>query len=62
MSDEGDVIWSNNVRVGYMDQHAALQKSESIRDALRDAFKFLFDMEAEINALYEKWETVRQKN
>lgn len=47
MSDEGDVIWSNNVRVGYMDQHAALQKGESIRDA----FKFLFDMEAEMNAL-----------
>ena len=54
MPDEGDVIWSNNVRVGYMDQHAALKKGESIRDALRDAFKFLFDMEAEMNALYEK--------
>ena len=52
--DEGKVTWSNNVRVGYMDQHAALTKGQSIRDALRDAFKYLFDLEAEMNSLYEK--------
>ncbi len=54
MPDEGNVIWSNNVRVGYMDQHAALTKGQSIRDALRDAFKYLFDLESEMNSLYEK--------
>lgn len=54
MPDEGSVIWSNNVRVGYMDQHAALTKGQSIRDALRDAFKYLFDLESEMNSLYEK--------
>ena len=54
MTDEGKVICSNNVRVGYMDQHAVLKKGQSIRDALKDAFKFLFDMEAEMNELYGK--------
>ncbi len=54
MPDEGSILWSNNVRVGYMDQHAALTKGLSIRDALRDAFKYLFDLEAEMNSLYEK--------
>ena len=54
MPDEGQVIWSNNVRVGYMDQHAALVKGQSIRDALRDAFKYLFDLEEEMNTLYGK--------
>jgi len=54
MPDEGSVIWSNNVRVGYMDQHAALTKGQSIRDTLRNAFKYLFDLEAEMNSLYEK--------
>lgn len=54
MPDEGEVIWSNNVRVGYMDQHAVLKKGQTIRDALRDAFKYLFDLEAEMNSLYEK--------
>ncbi|MGL5353285.1 MAG: ABC-F family ATP-binding cassette domain-containing protein [Clostridium sp.] len=54
MPDEGQVIWSNNVRVGYMDQHANLEKGQSVKDALRDAFKYLFDLEAEMNGLYEK--------
>lgn len=54
MPDEGNILWSNNVRVGYMDQHAVLNKGLSIRDALRDAFKYLFDLESEMNSLYEK--------
>ena len=52
--DEGQVIWSNNVRVSYMDQHAELKKGQSIKDALREAFKDLFDLEKEMNQLYEK--------
>ncbi|OOM81056.1 putative ABC transporter ATP-binding protein YbiT [Clostridium puniceum] len=54
MPDEGNVAWSNNVRVGYMDQHAALTKGQSIRDALKEAFRYLFDLETEMNTLYEK--------
>lgn len=52
MPDEGKVIWSNRVRVGYMDQHAELEKGLTIREVLRSAFKYLFDMEAEMNELY----------
>ena len=52
MPDEGQVIWSNNVRVGYMDQHANLEKGLTIRDVLRSAFQYLFDLEAEMNGLY----------
>ncbi len=52
MPDEGQVIWSNNVRVGYMDQHANLEKGLSIREVLRTAFQYLFDLEAEMNTLY----------
>ncbi len=54
MPDQGNVIWSNNIRVGYMDQHAALTKGQSIRDVLRNAFKYLFDLESEMNSLYEQ--------
>ena len=54
MPDEGKVIWSNRVRVGYMDQHAELEKGLTIRDVLRSAFKYLFDMEAEMNDLYNR--------
>lgn len=53
MPDEGKIKWSNRVRVGYMDQHTQLEKSKSIKDVLREAFKYLFDMELEMNQLYE---------
>ncbi len=52
MPDEGKITWSNKVRVGYMDQHAELVKGQTIRDVLRSAFKYLFDMEEEMNELY----------
>ena len=50
--DAGKVEWSRNVRVGYLDQHAVLQRGMTIRDVLKTAFQYLFDMEAEINRLY----------
>ncbi|GAA0371433.1 ABC-F family ATP-binding cassette domain-containing protein [Bacillus horti] len=52
--DEGTVEWAKNVRVGYLDQHTVLERGKTIRDVLRDAFKYLFDLEAEMNQLYEK--------
>lgn len=52
--DEGQIEWAKRVRVGYLDQHAVLEKGMSIRDALRGAFKYLFDMEQEMQDLYMK--------
>lgn len=54
MPDEGQIIWSNKVRVGYMDQHAVLEKGKTIRDILREAFKYLFDSEEEMMKITEK--------
>ena len=52
--DAGTVEWSKRVRVGYLDQHTALEKGQSIRDVLKTAFKYLFDMEGEMNAMFER--------
>ena len=52
--DEGKVEWSRNVRVGYLDQHVSLQAGMTIRDVLKTAFQYLFDIEAKINDLYMK--------
>ena len=54
MPDEGKVEWSKNVRVGYLDQHTVLEKGMTIRDVLASAFQFLFEMEQEMNAMYDK--------
>ncbi|GBG96909.1 ABC-F family ATP-binding cassette domain-containing protein [Lactococcus termiticola] len=52
--DEGKVTWSKKHRVGYMDQHAVLGKGKTTREALSEAFKYLFDIEAQINDIYMK--------
>lgn len=52
--DDGKVEWSKRVRVGYLDQHAVLSKGMSMRDVLKGAFQYLFDMEQEMNDMYLK--------
>jgi len=52
--DEGKVAWSNRVKVGYLDQHVILTKGKTIRDVLREAFQSMYDLEAEMLAIYEK--------
>ncbi|WP_019376553.1 ABC-F family ATP-binding cassette domain-containing protein [Virgibacillus halodenitrificans] len=52
--DAGTVSWSKHVRVGYLDQHAALKQGMTIRDVLRTAFQYLYDMETEMNGLFAK--------
>ncbi len=54
MPDEGKVEWAKHVRVGYLDQHAALEKGMTIRDVLSSAFSFLFEMEARMNEICDK--------
>ena len=51
MPDEGKVEWSKNVRVGYLDQHAVLEKGMTIRDVLKSAFAWLFEMEERMNQI-----------
>ena len=60
MPDEGKVEWAKNVRVGYLDQHAVLEKGMSIRDVLKGAFEFLFDLERQMNQIYENMATANE--
>ena len=54
MPDEGKVEWAKNVRAGYLDQHAVLEEGMTIGDVLRFAFSWLFDMETEMNQMFEQ--------
>ena len=51
--DDGKVEWAKNVRVGYLDQHTALEKGMTIGSVLRSAFDFLYEMEGQMNSIYE---------
>ncbi|MBM7570884.1 ABC-F family ATP-binding cassette domain-containing protein [Aquibacillus albus] len=52
--DAGKVEWSKHTRVGYLDQHTVLKQGMTIRDVLRTAFQYLYDMETEMNQLFSK--------
>ncbi|MBQ3155625.1 MAG: ABC-F family ATP-binding cassette domain-containing protein [Clostridia bacterium] len=52
--DDGKVEWSPRVRVGYLDQHAALTPGMTIQDVLRSAFSWLFELEARMNEICDK--------
>ena len=54
MPDDGKIEWAKNVRVGYLDQHAVLEKGMTIRDVLKSAFSFLFEQEQRMNDLCTK--------
>lgn len=45
MPDEGKVEWAKNVKAGYLDQHAVLEKGQTIRAVLQSAYAPLFAME-----------------
>lgn len=51
MPDEGKIEWAKNVRVGYLDQHSVLSQGMSIRDVLKSAFSYLFEMEERMNGI-----------
>ena len=51
MPDEGKIEWAKNVRVGYLDQHSVLSQGMSIRDVLKSAFSYLFEMEERMNQI-----------
>lgn len=53
MPDQGEVTWSNHVTVGYLDQNSSLVEGTTIRDNLRLAFDHMYELEAEMLALYE---------
>ncbi|WP_430791456.1 ABC-F family ATP-binding cassette domain-containing protein [Virgibacillus flavescens] len=52
--DAGTITWAKHVRIGYLDQHADLSQGMTMRDVLRTAFKYLFDIETEMNELFAK--------
>ena len=51
MPDEGRIQWAKNVRIGYLDQHSVLAPGMTIRDVLKSAFSWLFELEERMNTI-----------
>lgn len=54
MPDAGTIEWAKRVRVGYLDQHAVLERGMTVRDVLKSAFRFLYEIEEQITDAYMK--------
>ncbi|HEX3028500.1 MAG TPA: ABC-F family ATP-binding cassette domain-containing protein [Clostridia bacterium] len=61
MPDEGKVEWCNRITTGYLDQHTVLEKGKTIREALREAFRYMFDLEKEMLEIYERMSDASEK-
>jgi len=52
--DDGKIEWAKRITTGYLDQYTTLSRGKSIRDVLKEAFSHMYDLENEMNSLYEK--------
>lgn len=52
--DEGKIEWAKDVRVGYLDQHTVLERGMSIRDVLKSAFAYLYELEEKMNEICDQ--------
>lgn len=53
LPDQGTIEWNRKVLIGYMDQNVKLRDEDTVRMYLRTAFTELFNIEKNLNKLYE---------
>lgn len=52
LPDGGDIRWASQIAVGYLDQHAEMNGEMTVRGYLQSAFADLYQLEAEMMAIY----------
>ena len=52
--DTGKIEWCKRITTGYLDQYTTLSKGKTIREVLKEAFQPMYDLEKELNELYEQ--------
>lgn len=51
--DDGEVLWLNGIRKGYLDQHADIDRSKTVMEYLSSSFSYLYEKENRLNKMYE---------
>lgn len=51
--DDGEVLWLNGIRKGYLDQHADIDRTKTVMEYLLSSFTYLYEKEAKLNKMYE---------
>lgn len=53
VQDDGEIKRQSNLRIGYLDQHATLDKSMTVMEYLRGAFSYLDEINQRLEKIYE---------
>lgn len=51
--DQGRIVWQPNITIGCLNQYAELESKQSLKDFLKSAFFKLYEIEQNMNQLYE---------
>ncbi len=57
--DDGEVLRQSNIRWGYLDQHAEIDKSLTVIEYLRSAFDYLYEIDNKLQKVYEDMATAQ---
>lgn len=52
VQDAGEVKWLNGIRWGYLDQHADIERNQTVMDYLNSAFDYLHEINNRLEKLY----------
>ncbi|WP_028549702.1 ABC-F family ATP-binding cassette domain-containing protein [Paenibacillus sp. UNC451MF] len=52
--DGGSIKWQSNIKIGHLDQYAEINGNDTVYHYLQSAFTKAFNLEKEINRLYEQ--------
>lgn len=52
IQDEGEVKWLNGIRWGYLDQHANIDRTQTVMEYLKTAFNHLFELNERLEGIY----------
>ncbi|AFA48545.1 ABC-F family ATP-binding cassette domain-containing protein [Acetobacterium woodii] len=55
--DGGEIRWQKGIKVGYLDQHAKIDREVTVFDYLKTAFLELYKTEAQLTKIYENMGT-----
>ncbi len=52
--DAGEIKWLNGIRWGYLDQHADIDRNQTIMQYLQGSFDYLFELNEKLEQMYAK--------
>ncbi len=50
--DAGEIKWLNGIRWGYLDQHANIDRSQTVMEYLQSAFTYLYEANEQLEQMY----------